>query len=193
MQVSFFCFIWKPMLKVYGHFNVLNFSSAVIDFRRQNWTNRRQILTSQVDHCTERVKRVFIIYYTSTKNGSNGNIVLFTPKLQIKIADFTFCSHIISLLAVDSCWLSWIKRHNKYHLTVIVGDNLSQLISSLGFIYCTYDINKSVIQTHYAQWWEKLENNPPVATWYKFTTLSKTYCNNVCNCLIYLTIYICSL
>ena len=39
VSVSPFCFIWIPMLWVYGHYNVFNSFSAVIVFRRQNLTS----------------------------------------------------------------------------------------------------------------------------------------------------------
>ena len=36
--VSPFCYIWIPMLWVYGHYNLFNYFSAVIVFGRQNLT-----------------------------------------------------------------------------------------------------------------------------------------------------------
>ena len=46
--VSFFRFIWMPMLRVYGHYKYFHSYSAGIVFRRQN-------LTSKVDPCAVRV------------------------------------------------------------------------------------------------------------------------------------------
>ena len=50
--VSFFCFIWIPMLSVYGHYKSCNSISAGIDFRHQNQT---RLSTSKVGPRAERV------------------------------------------------------------------------------------------------------------------------------------------
>ena len=51
--VNSFQFIWKPMLWIYDHYKYFYSYSAGIDFRRQD---RRQILTTNVDPYTVRVK-----------------------------------------------------------------------------------------------------------------------------------------
>ena len=40
VSVSSFCFIWIPMLWVYGHYKLFNSFSAGTDFRRQNLTSK---------------------------------------------------------------------------------------------------------------------------------------------------------
>ena len=52
---SSFCFIWIPILWVYGHYKYFYYDSAGIDFRRQN-------LTSKVDPRTVRVNVDCILY-----------------------------------------------------------------------------------------------------------------------------------
>ena len=49
VSVGSICFIWIPMLWVYGHYNFFLSFSAGINFRRQN-------LTPNVGVCAERVK-----------------------------------------------------------------------------------------------------------------------------------------
>ena len=39
LVISFFCFIWIPMLWVYGHYKYVYSFSAGIDSRRQNLTS----------------------------------------------------------------------------------------------------------------------------------------------------------
>ena len=53
--VRSFWFIWLPMVLVYGHFKYVSSYRARIDFRRQNLTSGRQILTPKVNPRTVRV------------------------------------------------------------------------------------------------------------------------------------------
>ena len=59
--VSYFLFIWIPMLWVYGYYKYFYSYSAGIDFRRQ-------ILTPKVDHRTVRFKIVHISGLLQLKN-----------------------------------------------------------------------------------------------------------------------------